>query len=54
MIIVGDLFHDIETAVRNNLHSIGCGYGYGMPEELVNADVVVNDIIEIPVVIDSF
>lgn len=52
-VIIGDRFHDIETAVKNNLKSIGCGYGYGSPEELVNADVIVNDITEIPEVIGS-
>lgn len=53
-IVIGDRFHDIETAVKNNLHSIGCGYGYGSPEELVNADIIVNDIIEIPDIICNF
>ena len=27
-IVIGDRFHDIETATRNKLMSIGCGYGY--------------------------
>lgn len=47
-IVIGDRFHDIETAVKNNLRSIGCGYGYGSPEELVNADIIVDDIRKIP------
>ncbi|MCM1316115.1 MAG: HAD hydrolase-like protein [Prevotella sp.] len=53
-IVIGDRFHDIETAVKNNLHSIGCGYGYGTPEELSGADIIVNDITEIPVVLTKF
>ena len=51
-IVIGDRFHDIETAVRNNLKSIGCGYGYGTPEELTEADIIVNDITEIPEAVD--
>lgn len=47
-IVIGDRFHDIETATQNGLHSIGCGYGYGSPEELSAADIIVNDIVEIP------
>lgn len=41
-IVIGDRFHDIETAVRNDLRSIGCGYGYGSPEELATADMIVD------------
>lgn len=40
-IVIGDRFHDIETAVKNDLLSIGCGYGYGSPEELSEADIIV-------------
>ena len=46
--IVGDRFHDIETAVRNDLLSIGCAYGYGSPDELSGADIIVNSVSEIP------
>ena len=41
-------FHDIETAVKNNLKSVGCAYGYGNPDELKNADIIINDISELP------
>ncbi len=47
-IVIGDRFHDIETAVKNGLSSIGCGYGYGRDNELSAADIIVNDITEIP------
>lgn len=47
-IVIGDRFHDIETAAENGLPSIGCGYGYGSHEELAKADVVVSDIRQIP------
>lgn len=41
-IVIGDRFHDIETAVKNNLLSIGCGYGYGTEDELSAADIIVS------------
>lgn len=47
-IVIGDRFHDIETAVKNNLKSIGCGYGYGTKKELSSADIIVDDIRKIP------
>lgn len=47
-VVIGDRFHDIETAEKNGLKSIGCGYGYGNPEELSVADIIVDDITEIP------
>ncbi len=47
-IVIGDRFHDIETAEKNGLKSIGCGYGYGSREELSAADIIVNDVTEIP------
>ncbi len=46
-IVIGDRFHDIETAVKNNLPSVGCSYGYGSPEELSAADIIVRSPIEI-------
>ncbi len=47
-IVIGDRFHDIETAVKNALRSIGCGYGYGTKEELSAADIIVDSPLEIP------
>lgn len=47
-IVIGDRFHDIETATQNGLRSIGCGYGYSSGDELKNADMIVSDITEIP------
>ena len=47
-IVIGDRFHDIETAVKNGLRSIGCGYGYGTKEELSAADIIVDSPLEIP------
>ena len=47
-IIIGDRFHDIETAAQNGLRSIGCAYGYGSREELSKADIIVDTIADIP------
>lgn len=47
-IAVGDRFHDIDMAVKNRFSSIGCGYGYGTAGELSAADIIVNDIRELP------
>lgn len=47
-IVIGDRFHDIETAVENNLKSIGCLYGYGSEKELEAADILINSVTEIP------
>lgn len=52
-IVVGDRFHDIETAEKNGLKAIGCGYGYGKKEELLAADIIVSDITEIPQAVDK-
>ncbi|MBR0141540.1 MAG: HAD family hydrolase [Ruminococcus sp.] len=52
-IVIGDRFHDMETAEKNGLKSIGCAYGYGNLEELKTADIIVNSINEIPAAVRS-
>lgn len=52
-IVIGDRFHDIETAVQNGLKSIGCGYGYSTDGELDKADIIVNDITDIPSAVEK-
>ena len=52
-IVIGDRFHDIETAVKNNLKSVGCAYGYGNSDELKNADIIINDISELPEAVEK-
>lgn len=47
-IVIGDRFHDIETAVQNGLKSIGCAYGYGSPKELQKADMIIQSVTDIP------
>lgn len=52
-IVIGDRFHDIETATRNKLMSIGCGYGYCTDGELAAADVIVGSPDEIPSAVEK-
>lgn len=47
-IIIGDRFHDLETAEKHGLPSIGCGYGYGNEDELSAADIVIPHIRLLP------
>ncbi len=46
-VIVGDRFHDIESAVKNNIDSIFCRYGYGEKKEGDMATVSIKDINQI-------
>ena len=46
-IAVGDRFKDINLAKDRGLKSIGCLYGFGSPEELAGADVLIRDIHEL-------
>lgn len=52
-IVIGDRFHDIETAILNNLKSIGCAYGYGTDKELLDTDIIVNNVSDIPDAVDK-
>lgn len=47
-VMIGDRFHDMGVAADNGLFSIGCAYGFGKPEELEPATVVVHDARELP------
>ncbi len=47
-IMIGDRFHDLGVATQNDLLSIGCAYGFGKPEELDPATIVVHDARELP------
>ncbi len=46
-IIVGDRFYDVESAVKNNIESVFCEYGYGEKSEGDKATVTIKDINEI-------
>ena len=39
--------------MKNGLKSIGCAYGYGCLDELRDADIIVNDVSEIPAAVKT-
>lgn len=47
-IMVGDRFHDIEVASKAGIASIGCAYGFNKPEELEQATVCIDSIVDLP------
>ena len=52
-IVVGDRFHDMELAQHHHLPSIGCLYGYGSDGELDCADYQIQDITELPSILEK-
>lgn len=42
-VMIGDRKHDIQAAIKNNIKSIGCNYGYG-ESEINGADIIIQDI----------
>ncbi len=46
-LVIGDRFHDIEGAVKNNLPSIFCSYGFGEAVEGEKAIYKINSIMEL-------
>lgn len=50
-IMIGDKHHDFQAGKDNNILSIGVKYGYGEPEELKQADYLVESPEEIPDVV---
>ena len=52
--VIGDRLSDIQAAKQNNLHSIGCRFDFSQEHELAQADFVINDLMEIRNVLQSF
>jgi len=46
-VIIGDRFHDIDSAVINGIESVYCKYGYGLDGEGDRATACINDITEV-------
>lgn len=46
-LIIGDRMHDFEIGKVHQLKTIGCNYGYGTEQELMMADVRINDVQEL-------
>ncbi len=47
MVMIGDRFQDIEAGTKNGIQTIGCSYGFHRPDELNEADLIINDIKEL-------
>ena len=47
-VLVGDRHDDVEAAHAHGAFAVGAGYGFGGPDELSDADVVVGSAAEIP------
>jgi len=52
-IMVGDRKVDIDAARKNNIASIGCLYGFGSRDELKDADYFLNNIRELPALLEK-
>ncbi|MDX1770649.1 MAG: HAD hydrolase-like protein [Planococcaceae bacterium] len=52
--VIGDRLSDIQAAKQNNLHSIGCRFDFSQENELAQADFVIDDLMEIRKVLQSF
>lgn len=55
-VIIGDRLQDMEIAQQHNLPAIGCGYGYGTPEELSKANYIArspNELVEFAKIVCS-
>ena len=46
-IVVGDRYVDMELAEKHNLKFIGCNYGFGKTDELLNANYIISNFNEI-------
>ncbi|NLY09315.1 MAG: HAD family hydrolase [Tissierellia bacterium] len=51
-IVIGDRFHDMKAAKKNNLNSIFCKYGYGQMEEGQTATLTIDSVDEILEILD--
>ena len=49
--VVGDRLSDINAAKDNGLLAIGCNFDFAQEDELAQADVVINDLIELKAVL---
>ncbi len=45
--IVGDRLSDINAAKDNGLFAIGCNFDFAQEDELVQADIVIDDLMEL-------
>lgn len=46
-LMAGDRYHDLEVGKYEAVYTAGCSYGFGTPEELAEADILIQDIREL-------
>lgn len=51
--VVGDRLSDFKAARDNGLISIGCNFDFARKEELIQADIIINDFMELITIIPS-
>ena len=49
--VVGDRLSDINAAKDNDLVSIGCNFDFAQEDELSQAEVIIDDIIELKTIL---
>nr|WP_243456554.1 HAD hydrolase-like protein [Mobilitalea sibirica] len=47
MVIIGDRKQDIEAGTKNNIYTIGCSYGFTQTDELEDADIMIDNILDL-------
>ncbi|PFA19854.1 MULTISPECIES: HAD family hydrolase [Bacillus cereus group] len=52
--VVGDRLSDINAAKDNGLIAIGCNFDFAQEDELVQADLVINDLMELKTILPTF
>jgi len=52
-VMVGDRASDLEAGRASRLTTIGCLYGYGGPDEVANADLLIRSLDELPAVLSN-
>ncbi|WP_068775011.1 HAD hydrolase-like protein [Paenibacillus sp. FJAT-26967] len=52
--VVGDRLSDINAAKDNGLVAIGCKFDFAQEEELAQADIVIDDLIELKAIVSPF
>ena len=45
--VVGDRLSDIHAAKENGLIAVGCNFDFAQEDELVQADIVIDDLMEL-------
>ena len=53
-LVIGDREQDVEMARRNHVPAVGCLYGYGSREELAQADQLIQNVEELPALVEKF